>query len=201
MANKSYQYNKESVSGIHIYEDEKGRKIYYQPRRMRGFVIKDENVKSYQVYANRFMIPVLAGLIAYIAFGENGLPIYVCFLLALLVFLILQYRFHKVFLPALIQIQHYIPTSKPSMTAAMAEQESWRLLSKAILYPIFGILVVVLFYQRMGDGNITMDAKNIMLIGFGGLILILIIIYGLFNLKAFLYRRSHAADTTLPKAK
>lgn len=190
MANKSYQYNKDSVSGIHIYEDEKGRKIYYQPRRMRGFVIQDENVKSYQVYANRFMIPVLAGLIAYIAFGDNGLPIYVCVLLGLLVFLILQYRFHKVFLPALVQIQHYIPTQKPSMTASMAEQESWRLLSKAVLYPIFGALVVVLFYQRMGD-DVTMDMKNILLLCFGALILILSIIYGIFNLKAFLYRRAH----------
>lgn len=195
MANKSYQYNKDSVSGIHIYEDEKGRKIYYQPRRMRGFVIQDENVKSYQMYANRFMIPVLAGLIAYIAFGDSGFPIYLCVLLALLVFIILQFRFHKVFLPALVQIQHYIPSKKPSMTAAMAEQDSWRLLCKAILYPIFGILVVVLFYQRMGDANIEMDMKNILLICCGALILILSVIYGIFNLKAYLYRRSH---TELP---
>ena len=88
MASKSYQYNKESVSGIHIYEDEKGRKIYYQPRRMRGFVIKDENVKSYQVYANRFMIPVLAGLVAYIAFGESGFAGFVFFFFGLFGFLI-----------------------------------------------------------------------------------------------------------------
>lgn len=190
MANKSYQYNKDSVSGIHIYEDEKGRKIYYQPRRMRGFVIQDENVKSYQIYANRFMIPVLAGLIAYIALGDQGLPVYLCVLLGLFVFVILQYRFHKVFLPSLIQIQHYIPGKKPSMTASMAEQESWRLLSKAVLYPVFGALVIVLFYQRMGE-NMTLDTKNIMLLCFGALILILSVIYGIFNLKAFLYRRSH----------
>ena len=198
MASKSYQYNTDSVSGIHIYEDDKGRKIYYQPRKMKGYVIQDENVKSYQIYANRFMIPVLAGLIAYIALGDSGLPIYVCVLLGIFVFVILQYRFHKVFLPALIQLQRYIPNSKPSMTASMAEQEGWRLLSKAVLYPVFGALVIVLFYQRM-DETVTMDAKTILLLSFGGLILILSIIYGIFNLRAFLYRRSHSGQIAKTK--
>ncbi len=199
MAKKNYQYNTDSVSGLHIYEDDKGRKIYYQPRTMRGYVIQDENVKAYQLYANRFMIPVLAGLIAYIAFGDNGFPIYLCVLIALGVFIVMQYRFHKVFLPALIQLQHYIPKTKPSMTAAMAEQEGWRLLCKAVLYPIFGVLVIILFYQRMGNGTMDLSAKNILIIVFGVLILVLSLAYGIFNLKAFLYRRSHREQFALPK--
>jgi len=201
MAKKDIQYNTESLSGMHIYEDEKGRIIYYQPRKMTGYIIKEENVKTYRTLSNRYIIAILAVLVLYIALGDEGLPIWVCGVIGVGVLLLLEYRFHMVFLPSLAQLQHFIPKEKPGVVAALAQQQSWRLICKALIYPVFGILLLVLFYQRQMQDPNTEQTQTIVTIAFGIIILIFTCIYGFLNLRGYLYRRSHKAELENMQAK
>lgn len=182
MAKTDIQYDPNSVTGFHIYEDDKGRKVYYQPRKLTGYVIQSENVKTYRLLANRYVIAALAAIVCYIVFGDQGLSIWICGAVGILTFLVMQYRFHMVFLPNLVQLHHFVPKSKPKMTEAMAEQDAWRLLCKGVLYPIFGILLLIEFYQK--DSSISVLLLGIVILGFS-------LVYALINIKAYVFKRSH----------
>lgn len=184
--NKKYDYDTSTISGIHIYEDEKGRKIYYKPRTMTGYVIKEENVKTYRMLSNRYILGILTVIFSYFAFGDSGLHWSIFLLLGIIVFLILQYRFHRMFLPKLVQIHNYVPKQKPNMIETIAQQEEWRLFTKIILYPIFGALLLWDFYLRESEIGV---------LAAGYVILAFCFIYAFINLRGYFYKRANAKQS------
>lgn len=184
MAKKDYQNDASTLSGLHIHEDEKGRKIYYQPRKMIGYVIKDENVRSYHTYENRYIAALSAGVIVYVLAKDWNIPIWVPFVLAFGVWAVLEYRFRRIFLANLIQLHNFVPKENTPFLAGKAKQDLWRILSKIVLYPLFGILLLILLQQRQAD-----DLE--MMLGY--CILALSVGMGVFNLVLLFYRNKTKA--------
>ena len=171
---------------MHIYEDEKGRKIYYKPRTMTGYVIKEENVKTYRMLSNRYILGILTVIFSYFAFGDSGLHWSVFILLGIIALLVLQYRFHRMFLPKLVQIHNFVPKQKPNMIETIAQQEEWRLFTKIILYPIFGGLLLWDFYLRESEIGV---------LAAGYVILAFCIIYAFINLRGYFYKRANTKQS------
>lgn len=181
------------VSGMHIYEDDKGRKIYYQPRKMIGYVIQQEHVRTYTTMANRYMMTMIAGILSYMVLEYWNQPVLFAIPIALAVLIFMEIRFRTKFLPALVQLHNFVPKKKASKVANLATQEQWRLLSKAILYPTLGILLLLNFYLK--DVSIPMYY-------IGGIILIITLLFGGFQVYALLYKRKYyPLHTPQPKKK
>lgn len=185
MAKVDVRLTPEAVTGRHIYEDEKGRKIYYKPRKLIGYVIKPENIKTYTTLSNRYMMSALAGIFGYFILDSMKLPIWLAIPIAIVVLLFLEYKFHYQFLPNLVQLHNFVPKSKPSRLSSMALQDTWRLGAKAILYPIFGILLEYDFYLQHG--------MNYLVLGIGAAILLATLYICYLNVSAILYKKKHEA--------
>lgn len=181
-----------SVAGLHIYEDEKGRTIYYKPRKMTGYVIKDENVKTYTTYSSRYVIAGAAGILAYVLLEESEFAPYIGVVLGLAVLALLQYRFHYSFLANLVQIHNYVPKEKVSFLHGLSGQDLWRLVMKAILYPVFGILLLYLFYLKQVE---TLEFI------IGWIVLIITLGLGGMNAAAAIYQRKHPVPLEKPVKK
>lgn len=185
MAKTDVRLTPESVTGMHIYEDDKGRKIYYKPRKLVGYIIKPENIKTYTTLSNRYLMCALAGIFGYFILDSMSLPIWLAIPIALAVLIFLEYKFHYKFLPNLVQIHNFVPKSKPSRLSGMAVQDTWRLCAKAILYPLFGILLEYEFYLQHG--------WNYLILGIGAVILIATLYIGYLNVSALLYKKKHGS--------
>lgn len=190
MAKTDVRLTPESVSGMHIYEDEKGRKIYYKPRKLIGYVIKPENIKTYTTLSNRYLMSGLAGIFGYFILDTMKLPVWLAIPIAIVVLIFLEYRFHYKFLPNLVQLHNFVPKSKPSRLSSMALQDGWRLQAKAILYPIFGILLEYEFYLQHG--------WNALVLGIGAAILVVTLYISFLNIRAILYKKKQP-DTAMKK--
>lgn len=187
MAKTDVRLTPESVSGMHIYEDEKGRKIYYKPRKMIGYVIKPENIKTYTTLSNRYLMSGLAGIFGYFILDSMKLPLWLAIPIALVVLIFLEYRFHYKFLPHLVQLHNFVPKSKPSKLSSLALQDTWRLGTKALLYPLFGILLEYEFYLQHG--------WNYLVLGIGAAILLATLYIAYLNIRAILYKNQHSELT------
>lgn len=183
MARKQANTDPETLSGRHIYKDEKGRVLYYNPRTLTGYVIKSENVAKYRQLSSRFLIGFLGAIVGYLIFDQWDMPNWIGIIIGIGCWLYMEYQFRSVFLPSLVQIHNFVPKEKPSLLESTAKDTIGRLALKAALFFAFAILIMVDVYVYLETTPLTLAAFWAIAIVTTGI--------GCFQLYAISYQKKH----------
>ncbi len=161
------------VSGRNIFKDDKGRDILYIKSKNTGYVIQEKDQKGYNLYSNRYVISVIAGVLA----ANFNIPVLYCIAISVALIAFLEYRYRTHFLPSLIQLTNFKPTKNIStLDALILEKDKKRNLTLAILYVALGVLIVI--------NGIQMKVSPIIMIG--NIIVCIAALYmGIMNFIAF----------------
>jgi len=132
--------NQKIISGKNIYKDDKGRDVLYIKSKKIGYVIQEKDQKGYTLYSNRYLIAIIAGILA----ANFDIPIIYCIIATIAIAVFLEIRFRTSFLPTLVQLTNFIPTENIStLDALIQEKDKTRTLTLAILYILFAVLIVL----------------------------------------------------------
>lgn len=125
-----------SVSGMHIYLDERGRSIYYDVFSKCGYVLTN-NENRYRQYSMRFIL----GLIGFILTLMFNLPYWLCILVGVLVYAFMEYKF-RTFLKSLVKIENFKCDEKAKKTSTLKQMETNKIIIKFICLILFSILII-----------------------------------------------------------
>lgn len=173
-----------SLTGRHIYRDEKGRVLHYNERTMTGYIIKAEHVVKYRQLSSRLLLGLLATLVTSTLFLDWGINVFLSVPIGVAFYALLEYRFRKQFLPSLVKVEHFIPKEKPSMIESYAQRPSSTLMIKAALLLAFGILMVV-------DIELYLKPETYVRI-LSWIISACACAYALFHIYVLLYKKKHS---------
>ncbi|NLC96130.1 MAG: hypothetical protein GX675_00955 [Erysipelotrichaceae bacterium] len=164
---------KKIIAGKNIYKDNKNRDVLYVKSKKNGYIIQEKDQSSYTLYSNRFYISIIAGILA----ANFNIPLIYCIIASIILAVFLQYRYQTHFLPSLVVISNFKPANKVSTLDAMvAEKDKKRNLTLALLYVLFGVLIVI--------NGIQMKVSYLIL--FGNILICIAAIYmGIMNFIAF----------------
>lgn len=123
------------VGGINVYEDEKGRTIYYNRFDHNGYVLTDYE-KAYRPFALRFFLGVFAGVLAYMF----ELPILYSGIIGVAFYIVMEVRF-RLFLKKLPQIANFKPKKRQGRLEAEKGEDTSKLILKFFLYLAFAVLI------------------------------------------------------------
>lgn len=168
---------KVSPSGINIYQDDRGRTIYFDRFTKRGYVITDKETKNYMTFQNRFFIALAALILTYSLVKNIFVAIFVC----LLVVVALELAFRKKFLARLTYMSNFKPMHRQCIVKQLANKTSkTRLLLKSILYLTLAVLLVLNALEKKHD--ITLIAVSY---GIAGIVTVVSIVHFIayFNTK------------------
>ncbi len=162
------------ISGRNIYKDEKGRDVLYIKSQKTGYIIQEKNQGAYALYSNRYAIAIIAGILAA---NFNVRLLYSIFIsIGIMAFLEYQYRFS--FLPSLDHIKNFKPTTGhvSLMDAMIQENNKIKNLSLTILYPLFGVLMII--------NGIQMNVSPVIIAG-NALVFLFSLLMGVLNFIVF----------------
>lgn len=145
---------KRIIAGRNIYQDEKGRNIFYNKNTCIGYVIQEKDESQFLLYKSRFLY-VAIGVILAVNFIAN---IYICLLVGAALLALLEYKYRAKFLPSLIQITNF----KPYQTSSFVEQivqkgDKPKSILTSVLYLAFAILLII--------NGIQMQLSDILMVG------------------------------------
>jgi hypothetical protein len=128
------------ISGKNIYKDDKGRDVLYLKSQNTGYVIQEKNYQAYTLYSNRYALSVIAGILA----ANFNVPVLYSVIITIIIMVFLEYRYRTSFLPSLDHIKNFKPTNNISTLDAMImENNKARNLTLTVLYPVFGVLMII----------------------------------------------------------
>lgn len=127
------------LRGLSIFQDERGRNIYFDRISKMGYVIQDKDVKMYTVYSNRYIIPITAAILLGYFVVE---PIWAA-LFAVVLIIVMEVMFRKRFLPSLTRMEKFKPTKRASMLQrVMDTNDKKKVLVQTLLYLSLAVLLV-----------------------------------------------------------
>lgn len=162
MARKGNKYQKDDklkLGGIHIYEDNHGRAVYYDVFTKCGYVL-DDREQAYRPYAMRFVIGIFAAILTYMF----ELPIWLCILLGVVAYGVMEVKFRK-FLTTVPTMIDFKPTKRVGLVESAADDTKNRILLKLLLYFALAVLIILNAYQQKYTG--FMLALNYVISVFG----------------------------------
>lgn len=131
-----------TISGRNIYKDKHNRYVLYNKKSQIGYVIPQDKFNQYQAYSNRYMM----GVVAAILIVTFELSIFIGIGVGVALTGILEMRYRTSFLPNLTQLSNFNIGESRSKIQIAAEQTTGRLSLLAILYVVFGGLLVTQAY-------------------------------------------------------
>lgn len=141
---------KSRVTGFNIYKDNHNRDVYYDRFTKEGYIINSSDVKQFNFYAKRFIVPVVVFALLYtlniggFEFGYLGAGVAAVFSI-----LAMEFVFRFRFLKTLTRIPNFRPTSKENYFDQLSESASKpMLLLRTLLYVALGSLLLVYAYQQ-----------------------------------------------------
>lgn len=141
-----------TLSGINIFKDKKGRNVYLNRFNKVGYIITEDDEKSYRMYAMRFVM----GFIVFVLINGFMLPTYLAVIIGLGCYILMEVKFRNQFLPHLTQIPDFEPIAKESALDAASRDEQGRIIIKSCLYLAFAILMALNTYLQKQDNQITL---------------------------------------------
>lgn len=124
------------VGGINVFQDEKGRSVYFNRFNKKGYVLT-EYEKAYRPYALRFFLGIFAGILGYMF----DLPLLISSLIGVAVYIFMEIRF-RLFLKDLPQLVNFKPMKRQSRLEAEKAEDVKKLILKTILYAALGGLLL-----------------------------------------------------------
>lgn len=137
------------VSGINVYEDDKGRPFYYDRFTKYAYLLKDVE-KTYQFYSMRFILGFVSMIVAY----SFNIGLVYSILLGVLIYGFTEYRF-RVFLSRLTKNKNFVPKSKASRVEAELKNKTEKIGLKCILFVALGVLLIVNAKQENFEGFVV----------------------------------------------
>lgn len=154
MASKNTKSTQAGVVGVNIYQDSRGRNVYYNRLTGDGYVISPANVSKYNFYAKRFILPLIAfALLSTMNVGGYELGIFRSALICGGLALAMEYYFRFRFLKSLTTIPNFKPEKKQTHFQKIIEAhpEKPLLIVKSLLYLALGIVFVFYAYESNYD--------------------------------------------------
>ena len=134
------QQKRGAIAGRNIYIDDKGQPIMYISRTQTGYILKEKDAKTFNLYHNRIALGIAVAMLLMSLTSDWRISI----IAGLVLFGVLQYRFVKSWLPTLPQIPNFKPKQKKSFIEGLVETNNKaRCILLAILYAMLGVLLVV----------------------------------------------------------
>lgn len=180
MARKGNKYQKDDklkLGGIHIYEDNHGRAVYYDVFTKCGYVL-DDREQAYRPYAMRFVIGIFAAILTYMF----ELPIWLCILLGVVAYGVMEVKFRK-FLTTVPTMIDFKPTKRVGLVESAADDTKNRILLKLLLYFALAVLIILNAYQQKYRG--FMLALNYVISVFG-------VAFGVIQILAYIRKGKEA---------
>lgn len=181
MANKAIDKNKknmkgEELAGFHIYKDDHNRYVYYNVFNHVGYVLND--IPKYKTYSSRFLIGLVAGIIAF----SFDLSEILSILIGVAAYVFMEVKF-RLFLRNQTQIPNFKRKERPPRLVTAASEETKKIYMKIVAYLLFGILIIILPYTE--DHFNTISKFLCILVG------VLAIGISLFQVRALFYKKAN----------
>jgi len=130
-----------------IYKDKHNRYIYFDKKNQAGIVIPQEDLRRWQLYKSRFLIPLLAAYLAHQIFTLS-IPVVLVIGIALMAFM--EYSYRKTIAQYVI-INDYQPENQYNFRQELQQKDSWKVAFRAILFLILAILLLVSIFIDQRD--------------------------------------------------
>lgn len=167
-----------TLSGINIFKDKKGRNVYLNRFNKVGYVITEDDEKSYRMYSMRFIM----GFIVFVLINGFMLPTYLAVIIGIGCYVLMEVKFRNQFLPHLTQLPDFQPVAKESPLNTAAREEQGRIIIKCCLYLAFSILMVLNTYLQKEAGQISQLIEILeYLLAFGGFLMFIFQTMALFR--------------------
>ena len=147
---KKTNQSNNALKGFSIYKDEHGRNVYYDRLTHNGYIVTASDVNQYNLYSNRFIIPVMVFALLYslniggFEFGYLGGAA-----AALLSLAAMEFIFRFRFLKSLTMIPNFQPSVQDSyMNRIKNSADRHILFLRAVLYILLGILLIIFGFEK-----------------------------------------------------
>lgn len=132
-------------TGLHIYEDNKGRDVYYDIFTKKGYVIQEKNRQTYSKYENRYLLVII--LIILLCSITN------MYLLSIIIGVVVagvyEFSFRYKFLDGLVCLNNFKPDKKNSIIDQIASSgQKNKVIIKIVLYIALAVLIVLNGYRQ-----------------------------------------------------
>ena len=182
-SNTNVNVDPSSLSGMHIYRDDKGRTLYYKPRTMTGYVITSTDVATYRTLSKRIALGIIGAVLTALFTDGTQFSWLIAAVVGLGIYIFLEIRFRTKFLKNLVQVHNFIPKEKPTYIEAIAKDTISRLLLKAFLYFAFGTLLILDIYIELKPSLFMMIILWV--------ISLASMIFGCVNIYGVFYQKKH----------
>ena len=126
-----------TVSGMHIYKDERGRPVYYDVFSKSGYILTN-NEDRYKQYSMRFMM----GVIGFVLMMLFNMPVIVDIVVGLGVYGFMEYKFRQ-FLKTLVHVENFKCNEKMKSQQSIKTLDTNKVIIKMILLIALSILIVI----------------------------------------------------------
>lgn len=126
-----------AVGGIHVYQDDHNRNVYYNIFDKKAYVLSGHE-KEFRTYSQRFVFGLIAIILTYLF----EIPLLFCGIIGIITYALLEIKFRK-FLKKLPQFTGFVPSKRTSIVQKELSLNINKIILKAILTFILGILLIV----------------------------------------------------------
>lgn len=138
--------SKTHVVGLSIYQDSRGRDVYYDRLTKNAYLIQEKNIKQYSLYSKRFIFAfVIFALVSSLELGGKVVGPLWGSILGLGGYIAFECGFRFKFLKNLVLVSNFTPTRKKTYLEQIKESnEKGKAIMKGISYLLLGVLLILL---------------------------------------------------------
>ena len=173
----SNRFNSKELDGLFIYHDSKNRTIYSNPFQKDGYILTNSDMKAYSIYAGRIIFAIAIPAVLYLVIK---LPLYVYFIVGILVYLIMSALFYFKFLPSLPVIKDFKKPQRENIFIRNSNKLSTFRLLMVFVVGILAIFLLILNIKLSSFDNFTLIANYCLII--------FIALYSIFDLYQLIKR-------------
>ena len=167
---------KGSVSGWHVYMDERGRAVYYDVFSKTGYILAN-NEQRYKQFSMRFVM----GAIGFILMLMFDMPIWLCVLAGVAVYGFMEFKFRQ-FLKSLVRIENFKCDEKMKSEASIKTLDTNKVLLKTVLLLALSILIII---------NAKNENYQGWMLYLNYVISVLTLIFALYHVKELISRKNN----------
>jgi len=139
----SNPYKARDFTRFNIHKNKKGQNIYIEKRSDTAYILDEKDIKRVQLFHSR---PFYAAALGVLLYGFLELNIYICVAVALVVAIVLEFYFRKVFLTSLPRTNNLEGIVIRDVNEIRLSQTDGTLWVKVIGYFAGGIAVAVIVF-------------------------------------------------------
>ncbi|MGB4985826.1 MAG: hypothetical protein WBO70_08645 [Erysipelotrichaceae bacterium] len=157
--------------GMHIYQDSKGRYVYYDIFTRNGYIINASSINKYYFFQNRYILSIILTVLLATLIPNPMTIVGIGFSTVA----VLEFLFRAKYLTTLTTLTRFVPTTKKSFINQIVDADVLsKVIMKVILYLALAILIVLNGYeQKLGTFMMVVSyAIGVFALGMSGTYLI-----------------------------